>query len=430
MAAEPRVRVEEVAFPPVHPHRLADRGLDHPRVDASDTGDVYALRIGGWAIGDGQPVRGFELVHRGLVLETVPAMPGDDEFAGRLEFAISSLDLPYTFELLLRAVLEDGTRARVATLSGSRAALCAAAGPGPSPVLVTTIGRSGSTAVTNLLCHHPDFAGYRTWDRETRVVSYWTEVLRTLARPASYERQLHRPVDTGAANSWVGAPPLNLELPPDEPALPGLGRTGVEAVAAFCRSQIGLIGSTLAGLAGKPGARYFVEKAQPRWDRSVAEVSEELDPRAREIVLVRDLRDVACSMVAYTGKTGVRGFGPHDSASVEDTIRWLSGTNAANLAGYVEHRGAHAHLLRYEDVIMRPETALTEALEYIGADARPQTVALMLERLAAESERRDVHATTDSVQSSLGRWRRELDAEQQALAEHHLRPQLDALGYE
>ena len=432
-APGPRVTIDEVTLTPVHPERLADRDLDHPRLDVTppeNTSDIYALKVGGWAIGKRQPVTHFELMHRGVILERVPALPGDDELAGKIELAVSSLDLPYTFSVAVRAVLEDQTRARIATLSGTRVPIPGAPGPGPSPVLVTTIGRSGSTAVTILLCHHPDFAGYTPWDTETRVVSYWTAVLRGLARPASYERQLQQPGGPGWVNWWVGAGQPNPEIPRNDPALPFLGREGVEAMAAFCRSQIGRVASSLAAVSGKPGARYFVEKAQIDRVRSVAEVSEELDPRAREIVLVRDLRDVACSMLAYSRRTGVQGFGPQPDSPIEDTIRWLSETNAINLVEYVEHRGAHAHLLRYEDLITRPEAALTDALEYIGADARTQTVAEMLARLGAEGDRRAVHATTDSAQNSIGRWRHELDADQQALAEHHLRPYLDALGYE
>jgi hypothetical protein len=103
---------------------------------------------------------------------------------------------------------------------------------------------------------------------------------------------------------------------------------------------------------------------------------------------------------------------------------------AKGLAGYVERRGAGAHVLRYEDLVNEPEATLTGLLEYIGADAAPRTVADMLARLEADRERRETHATTDSTQRSVGRWRRELDADQQALAEELLRPQLDAFGYD
>ena len=381
-AAGPRVRIEEVTLTPVHPDRLADRDLDHPRVDATppeNASDIYALKVSGWAIGKRQPVTHFELVHRGVTLETVPALPGDDELAGKVELAVSSLDLPYTFRVAVRAVLGDETRARIATLSGTRAPLPGAPGPGPSPVLVTTIGRSGSTAVTNLLCHHPDFAGYRSWDTETRVVSYWTAVLRGLARPASYERQLQQPGGPGWANWWVGAQLPNPEIPDDDPALPALGRDSVEALAEFCRARIGFVGSSLAAVSGKPGARYFVEKAQ------IDQRAVRRRGRRRNSTLgpARSCSSATCATSrARCSRTRARqafeGFGPQPDASIEDTIRWLSDIGAVNLVAYAERRGPRAHLLRYEDLITRPEATLTDVLEHIGADARAQTVADML----------------------------------------------------
>ena len=417
-AREPKVRVEEVTFPPIRHERLTDRRVEHP-----PPSDTYSLAIRGWAGGNRQSVTHFELMHRGMVLETVAAQ---DE--GGLALNISALDLPYRFRVVIRAVLEDGMRAPVAALSGTRAPLPEAPAPGPSPVLITMIGRSGSTAVSNLLCHHPDFAGYRTWDTETHVVSYWTAVLRALARPASYERQLQ--ADTLDGSWWTGVPSPSPAFPAEEPGLRALAREGVEALAAFCRSQIGMTAASLAAAAGRPEARYFVEKAQADQLRSVAEVAAELDPRTREIVLVRDFRDVACSMLAYSRKKGFRGFGPKAGASMEETIRWLSFHGAGGLVDYAQRRGARAHLLRYEDLVERPAETLTKVLTHIGADARPQTVTAMLEGLAAERERRDSHATTSSAERSVGRWRDELDADQQALAEHLFRPQLDALGYE
>ena len=54
----------------------------------------------------------------------------------------------------------------------------------------------------------------------------------------------------------------------------------------------------------------------------------------------------------------------------------------------------------------------------------------MLRALAQERDRAAHHATTSSAEQSIGRWRNELDGDQQELAEHLFRPHLDALGYE
>ena len=423
----PKVRIADVTLSPTRPYGLSDRDIDTPA--PGELSDAYCLRIGGWVIGNGQSVTAFELVHDSTILETVPALPSfEDEHGARIALAISSIELPYEFRVAVQAVLANGTRGRVARLTGTRAPLPAGPTEGPTPVLITTIGRSGSTVVSNLLCHHPDFAGYRPWETETRMLSYWASVLRGLARPASYERQLQQPLGPGMQHWWVGEPP-HANLPAEEPGLAVLEGKAVEGLADFCRSQIGLVGRALAGTARKPEAGYLVEKAQPDPVRSVAEVCEELDPRTREIIVVRDLRDTVCSMRAYSQKTGVVGFGPGNGATMEDSIRWLGEVSAKSLVDYVERRRDAAHLLRYEDLINRPRDTLAAVLRFAGADAAPATVGAMLDRLAGERARFESHATTDSARHSLGRWRRELDEAEQALAEEVLRPQLDALGY-
>ena len=165
--------------------------------------------------------------------------------------------------------------------------------------------------------------------------------------------------------------------------------------------------------------------------RSVAEVSEELDPRSREVVLVRDFRDVACSMLAYSRKMGVQGFGPGSGATIEDMIRWLSHNGASGLVGYAQRRGDRAHVLRYEDLDRpAPRRRSRRCSSSSARTRRPRPWQRCSERLAAERDRAADHATTDSAQQSIGRWRHELDAGQQALAEHLFRPHLDALGYE
>lgn len=435
-----RVRIEEITYPPNRRERLLDRRIEQPRVPPDpEAPDLYGFTISGWAIGNRSPLAAVELVHRGVLLDRAAVQQRPDLAAAYPDAAhaarsgirvgVSAVDLPYRFRVVVRAVLEDETRAPIAAFAGVRAPLPPVPGEGPAPVLLTMIGRTGSTALSNLLCHHPDIAGFRTWDTETRVASYWADVLRGLARPHSYERQL----DAGGGMSgdwWLGRNTAYPGAPKDLRALRAVGEAGVEALASFCSAQIARVTASLAGAAGKPGARYFVEKAAASRTRSTAQIVEEIDPRARELVLVRDPRDMACSMLAYSRKKGFRGFGPSADASMEEMIRWLSFNGTAGLLDYLEQRGRRAHVVRYEDLVMRPRETLSAVLAHIGADARPEIVDAMIERLEGEAERRADHATTDSVGSSVGRWRDELSESQQGLAEELFGPFLGALGYD
>jgi hypothetical protein len=291
------------------------------------------------------------------------------------------------------------------------------------------IGRSGSTALSNLLCHHPEVAGYKTWDTETRIMSYWTSVLLCLARPQSYERQIH-PGASVKDDWWIGSRPPYPQPLEDAEALSAIGRSAIDALASFCNAQVGLVTGALAAAGGKPDARFFVEKAAPAMLRSTAEVMEELDPRTREVLLIRDPRDMACSMWAYSDKRGFVGFGPKPDASIEETIRWLSHNGPGGLADYMHRRGRRLHVVRYEDLVGRQRETLVGVLEHIGASTDPGTVTEMLARLAAQRSERADHATTDSPGRSVGRWRSELTPAQQELAETLFRPHLEALGYD
>ncbi len=429
------MRIEEVTYPPIRHERLVDRHLEEPRPHAAE--DLYAFRITGWAIGNRSPVVGVEVAQRGDVIAATPVHARPDmrdrmpdavnaEQSG-IRLSVSTLDLPYQFRIVVRAVLADETRSPVAAIAGTRAPLRGAPGPGPAPVLLSMIGRSGSTALSTLLSHHPDVAGYRPWEAETRVVSYWAAVLRGLARPQSYARQIHADEITG--DWWLGTRPPYPELPDDARALSAVGRSGVDALASFCNSQIGLVTGGLAASAGKPGAQSFVEKSELSTLRSTAEVMEEIDPRTREVLLIRDPRDMACSMLAYAEKKGTRGFGPA-GGSIEDMIRWLSFRGTSGLVDYMQRRGRRLHVVRYEDLVADPGETLTAVLKHIGVSAGPDTVAVMLEKHAAQDDRRANHATTDSAVSSVGRWRHELTASQKDLAETLFRPHLGALGYD
>ena len=427
-AAEPHLQIDEVTYPPQRHARLGDRHLEEPS-PGGVADDAYALRIRGWVTGTHSRVVGAEVVHRGLALADAPvsAVPVGQQSPIRL--SVSTLGLPHRFRLTVRAVLEDETRSPVARIAGTRAPLRASPGPGPAPVLLTMIGRSGSTALSNLLCHHPDVAGYKTWDTETRIVSYWTSVLLSLARPQSYERQLH----AGAVMTdgwWIGGQPPYPQPPEDAEALSAIGRSAIDALASFCNAQIGRVTGALAAAGGKPDARFFVEKAAPAMLRSTAEVMEELDPRAREVLLIRDPRDMVCSMRAYSDKRGSFLFGPGPDASIEDTIRWLSHNGAAGLVDYMQRRGRRVHVVRYEDLVGDQRETLVGVLEHIGASTDPETVTEMLARLAAQRSQRAGHATTDSTDRSVGRWRSELTPVQQELAQALFRPHLEALGYD
>jgi Sulfotransferase family len=292
--------------------------------------------------------------------------------------------------------------------------------------MVTTLGRTGSTALVRLLQAHPEIVAYRPFQYEPRVASYWIGVLKGLGDPASYRRQI-TPAGTIDGTWWLGdSAPV-----PRKARDPGLddwlGRGAIETLAEFCQGRIDALYERVAEGSGRPGASFFVEKFRPD---SVSSLMWELYPRAREIVLARDFRDMVSSIIAFNAKRGFQGFrrGSFDSDAdfVMDNVK----NSAGALAAAWQERSEHAHLVRYEDLLRRPRETLDSVLEYLELDASADAIAAMLETLTDRAPLSEGHRTTPDPEASIGRWRKDLDSELQKACAEALGPALTSFGYD
>jgi hypothetical protein len=202
-----------------------------------------------------------------------------------------------------------------------------------------------------------------------------------------------------------------------------LADAGVRDLAAFCRSRVDGFYRAAAGAAGYERASYFAEKL---WSRStVQEMLRDLYPGAREVFLVRDFRDLACSVLAYGRQQGAPLFGRESVGSDEEYIRGpLLGVAKAMLEAW-RRRIGDSYLLRYEELVLRPRETLESLLSYLDLDAADAVIAGML---AGAPERRGGHQTAETATASVGRWRSELTESQRAAFEE-FGEVLDAFGY-
>ena len=116
----------------------------------------------------------------------------------------AALDLRPEFELRLRAVLAGGGRAPARDDHRPAGARCETSfEPRMQPLLVTGPGRSGSTIFMQMLAGHPEILAWPPFEQEPRVVTYWIEVLRALARPDSFMRQV-APAGNLNDDWWLG----------------------------------------------------------------------------------------------------------------------------------------------------------------------------------------------------------------------------------
>ena len=417
-------------------HALDDDDLWGFHLDAPAAGaahDAYAFDVRGWALGRRNRVTSVELKDGPRLLWRVPTEIAREELGGRFPQAegtdaagfftiVNSLNLGREFEILLRARLDDKSRVGLATLRGRREALHTSWEPGIDPVLVTTLGRTGSTILMKVLAAHPEMVVCSPFQHEARVATYWLGVMTSLTDPVSYRRQIN-PTGVIDGTWWVGnQPPL-----PRRPKDPRLNRwldvDAVSEIAAFCQSRIEAAYGEIAAAAGI-APRFFAEKYRP--DR-IPEMMWELYPRAREIVLVRDFRDMVASMFAYNVKRGRMGFRrdrfSDDAQYVLEQIK----PAVSALAAAWEARRDRAHLVRYEDLVLEPEATIASMLSYLGLDAGPAgAMAGALTDRGAETE---WHRTTPDPAASIGRWRTDLTEGVRGACEDALAPELRAFGY-
>ena len=140
----------------------------------------------------------------------------------------------------------------------------------------------------------------------------------------------------------------------------------------------------------------------------------EFYPKAREIFLVRDFRDMVCSMFAYNAKTGLVGFGYKDAKNDEDFCERKREEAFRFLKSWKSH-SRNAYLLRYEDLVLHPAETLQSTLDYLGLDSSQATVERMLQQAAtSHQEGQQFHQTASNPRASIGRWRADLPPALQA----------------
>jgi hypothetical protein len=255
-----------------------------------------------------------------------------------------------------------------------------------------------------LLAHHPEVVVHRQYPHELGVAKYWAHLLRIATEPADYLDSAH-PETFTADVATVGHNPFFGDFLAADDALNGwLGSRNVERFGGFVQATIDEFYAQVATAEGKTEARYVAEKCLPD---HLPDLFRDLYKDAREIVLVRDIRDVVCSVLAFNAKRGQASFGRewlNDDASFVDQLH----ADLDRLVLSWRRRSETALLVRYEDLIQSPTQELANVLRYLDVDSSPERVEAVLTAAAETTPELDAHRTTASPLASIGRWRTDL----------------------
>jgi hypothetical protein len=426
-----KIEVLQVTGPGKAPGLLYS-AIDKPRAEGGASADGWSLDVRGAALGDREAVTHVEFVTAGDVIHTTrcdaprPALAAerpDLEGAEHSGFyaTLGGLDLRPEFELRVRAVLAGGGHAPIAAITGRRARLETSFKPRMQPLLVTGPGRSGSTIFMQMLAEHPEILAWPPFDQEPRVITYWIDVLRALARPDSSMRQV-APAGNLNDDWWLGRRDPRPRTLGDPDIQTWLAGQAVEELAAFAQARVESLYGRLAARDDRHNVAYFAEKLR---NDIASDLAWELYPEAREVVLVRDPRDVLCSVLAAGAKRGHR-------PPPEDPARWIGEEFEGRISAVAEsweRRRDRAHLVRYEELMLEPVPTLTRLLEYLGVDAGEAAVGEMLAGAQESVPGMAEHRTTPDPHASIGRFARDLDPVLLEECERRLGDAIALFGY-
>jgi len=396
---------------------------------------AFTIPLDGWAVAREGTVKSVSIVCDGHEITRAPIDVPRPDVARHLErdgaaqsgfhIAIKTLGLEARFTLEVYAVLDDQRRALLGRLECRQAVLHPAYQPALNPVIVTFVGRSGSTWLMRLLSEHPQIVVHQHYPYETRPLLYWMHVLRVLSAPADHQRSTF-PIRFTDDEYWVGQNPFNTpDLIEDEGLLYWLGQGSTEHLAGLCLRNVDQFYRHLKRQQGKKEAVYFAEKALYS---VTSQLAWQLYPKPRQLILVRDPRDIFASVQSFNAKRGTKGFKVDEYDTPEAYLHFLNHM-AATQARVHRLRPQQTYLLRYEDLILQPEATLAAVFQYLDLDSAPGIIAGILERASQDTPEMQRHRTTSSPSSSIGRWRQDLTPEMQATATAVLGGILTELGY-
>jgi hypothetical protein len=398
-------------------------GFNVDRPSSGDGGDGYEVVIAGWAVGRIAPAVEVHVLLDGCLLRRAPvgghrsdvvALFPDEPSAALSGFRlrVGLLGLPPTAELELCIALEDGSPLHIGTLTVSHTPLDLEQRPRLSPVLVTSLGRMGTTLLMGLLAQHPDLVVHPQYPHELGAARYLMHLLSVACAPADHLDSSH-PDTFSQETTRVGHNPFFGDfLAADEEMNCWFASRAPVLMGAWMQQATDEFYECVAARRGQATARFFAEKSLPD---HLPYLFHDLYPEAREIVLVRDIRDVVCSALAFNAKRGRTSFGRE---WLEDDLGFVEQLrqDLGRLVVSWRRRSDQALLVRYEDLVLDPASTMNAVFEYIGVSADMGLVASALAAANASPEL-ESHRTSVSPEASIRRWATELAGERPDLLE-------------
>ncbi|MGA3000734.1 MAG: sulfotransferase [Acetobacteraceae bacterium] len=341
-------------------------------------------------------------VHRGMCLTTHArddlVLPNGEKLSGKCGFHFEFEPPLSPFEELRIEVVEtwSGQLLRNGSWVLPRPQSHDGNGKGMIPVLLTSTGRTGTTLLMSEFARHPDLVVGDRFPYEIKQIAYHAAAFRALVADADWERST-KPETMLAPEmrSIIGSNPYKMSglfgLGGGENALRGFYHSEVPTgYATLFRQFIVDFYATLANAQGKQSAPYFCEKGD--LDEAAVLGSRLFFDQVKDIVIVRDPRDLLCSAMAFW------------KLRPEMALTMLAST-VSRLARIARHADPDTIVIRYEDLVREPVSTRQALSRFLDLD-------LLNQPEAAAEPIPDSHRTSSDPAASIGRWRNDLTPQQ------------------
>lgn len=247
---------------------------------------------------------------------------------------------------------------------------------GLRPILITSLGRSGSTVLANSLGLHPKVLAIGGYPYEYRFYTYCLQAMYVVTSPANLNHSMGGDAFETRHQFNIGFNPFNHR---EYDRLVGGDhlrdfyeqRFASDAPRFFMEQARGALA---AHAKSKPGAVAFVEKMA---GTHLANLAERTCEGVREIVLVRDFWQLVLSMVAFDAKRGTSGF--FSAKNQQQADYWLGAIafQHCHTAGRARLPGRIA--VSYEELMRDPRSALAILMKRLGIPTDPAALDAMMQ---------------------------------------------------
>jgi hypothetical protein len=282
------------------------------------------------------------------------------------------------------------------------------------PIIVTGAGRSGSTLLMQRLAGHSQIVVAERYPFEMKLAAYYSAAFRTLISDADRQNSTNPDTIFAQINRYsIGFNPYNrpgyYTVVSNSQLLESFFEEFVPtALAQTFRRMLLEYYTILQVDQNKLGARYFAEKGD--LDEAARQGPRIFFGTAREIVLLRDPRDLLCSSTSFW------------KTSSSDALQRLK--SATKRIQSIHAAGdSDTIFVKYEDLVTKPEETMEQIYQFLGLANTPGP------GREQETSLFEMHGTSATPLASIGRWRADLSEEVIAVSDKEFRPFLERFGY-